>query len=84
MYTITAQGKFLFKLVPLKLSRVNHTFSLIIIIDILQRYVETPLNFFPEKTFFFFNYYITTVVDKQRFCWVTKRTWAQSKHAGNK
>lgn len=65
MYTITAQGKFLFKLVPLKLSRVNHTVSLIIIIDILQRYVETPLNFFPEKTFFFS---ITTLL----LLWINK------------
>lgn len=52
MYTITAEGKFLtFHIGSFKIiSRQSYFF---INNNHLQRYVENPLNFFPEKTIFF-------------------------------
>lgn len=85
MYTITAEGKFLtFQIGSFKIiSRQSYFF-----INNNHKHSSAlcgnPLEFLPRENIFFFNYYIATVVDKQKFCWVAKWTWAKSKHVGNK
>lgn len=84
MYTSTAEGKFLtyqigsFQIISRQsyyFIHNNHRHSSVL--------CGNPLEFLPRENIFFFNYYIATVVGKQRFRWVAKWTRARSTHAGN-